>query len=228
MSFKLALLSVSVIVAAGTAAGGSFVFTSGAVMGPDNNVSAEADFTVSTNTMTIVLKNLTSDIKFTTDELTGFKFTSAGLSTTLTSVSDPNGTIDCSTGTCVSGTPSDPEPYGWEVSGTGTNVLEAQGLHPYAIVNGANMDTSQCGGGDNGNICNAQHNPFLNGPVTFTLGFTGSAPTSFSGIEFMFGTGPFLADGNLSPAPEPRYYGLVLLGALGASLLARRRTATQI
>jgi hypothetical protein len=228
LSLSLRLLLVGVLLASGSAMAAQFVFTTGNFSGPDNTLSAEADITVNANSLTITLKNLTPDIGFTTDELTGFQFVTTGSTPTFKaapfSVSDPGGAIDCSTGTCVSDNTGS-APFGWGVTGSGTVVLEPQGLHPYAIVNSAKMDFNHCGGGVNGNICNDQHNPFLNGPVTFTIGFTGAAPTGFKNVKFLFGTQPTYAPGSLTATPEPRLYGLVLFGGLGAALLVRRRAA---
>lgn len=117
------------------------------------------------------------------------------------------GAVDCSSGTCMSvATPTITWTYG---SGQLLAPLPHQG-----IVNNNIVTTD--------GIPNAQHNPYLVGPVTFTFLLTGgpiNGDPTVSDVLFRFGTG----DGEFVSAPEPATLLLLGLGLLGVVLLGRRQ-----
>ena len=211
------------------AAATSFVFT-----GTDNQggvpQNGQATFTINATDLVITLENTggPGQVQDIASELDGINFTltggTAGLDSTMITGSSPNGTVDCSSGTCVfNSTPAtdgpSSNPFLWTLGGTNPfNLLAGSGsFKPNAIVNN-NVAVAD-------GVSNAQHNPLLNGPVTFTIGFTaGTAPTGISGVTFDFGTGPAVVTGNL--VPEPAYSSVLLLGILGVGLLLRRRKST--
>ncbi len=132
---------------------------------------------------------------------------SGGGTLNLTGASAPGG-IDCSSGTCMSvAAPTITWTYG---SGLLLAPLPHQGI--------ANNNVVTTDG-----IPNAQHNPYLNGPVTFTFLLTGG-PTNgdpiVSDVFFRFGTG----DGELVPSTVPEPTTLLLLGTglLGLGVLSKR------
>ena len=95
---------------------------------------------------------------------------------------------------------------------------------PAAVVN--NNITAGSGNGGTGN---PSHNDYLDGPVVFTLQYTGTAPTDVTAATFYFGTSPDTAAGVkssiltvTSETPEPST--LILFGsALVVAGLVRRR-----
>jgi hypothetical protein len=186
-------------------------------------------FTINSNNIMITLTNTggPGDVQDIGSELTGVVFTLGGGSPLFTDSSLSglaSGGVDCSSGTCVSSVPP-ASPYGWQFSGTSTfSLLAGNGSYkPEAIVN----DNIAVADG----VANAQHNPLLLGPVTFTIDFTGAAPTSVNSVIFDFGTGPTTVTGDpctdcggvpQSLSPEPLSMGLTGGGLVLLGLLRRR------
>ena len=87
-------------------------------------------------------------------------------------------------------------------------------------------------------MSNGPHNPFLDGTVTFTFSFTGTAPTSLSNVVFIFGTSDdtqtgVLCTGDSCEAPPPPSVpepsSALLLGTagLGIVMVMKRRFGSQ-
>ena len=97
--------------------------------------------------------------------------------------------------------------------------MDRSGIDVSVVLGFAWVDAATC----------KQHNDYLLGPVTFTLNFAGTAPTSITSALFRFGTNSAdtqtgsCCGGTTSSVPEPT--SIALLGgvvALAASKLKKR------
>jgi hypothetical protein len=200
--------------------------------GPNGNAnqSATAEFNFAdANHFTLTLTN-TGTIIAIDSVLDDFSFTESGTLTTLAlnSIAD-TGVIDCTASTnqasnCTKTTSNLDATGDWSLTKTGNNVSLVAGVgeHPYGIVNDTIL-----GNGNLDGLRNQQHNPYLDGPVTFTFTSTGetSIPT-ISNVVFSFGTTPdFIAGVPVTPTPTPEPASLALLGSAlaGLGLAVRRR-----
>jgi len=201
------------------------------------NDSGKVDFSVSGNTLTIVLTNTTSG-PVTQDQgnaLTGIGFSITGsapslsLSTiALTSGSDiwtstsSHNTSNALSGSWTSQVASSPAPatgiqYGVATTGAngnfnGGSISRGNASPDYGIISGPGSSVS------------GSKFPFIENSLTFTLsGASGLDLSKLSNFRFFFGTD----GGNLttpqSVAPEPSSLGIAALGALGMLCYARRR-----
>jgi hypothetical protein len=202
----------------------TFTFT-----GSDNQggvpQNGSVTFTINSSDLMITLTNTggPGQVQNIASELDGLKFTLTGGSALLNPASltgsNPDGAIDCA-GVSVCTPVTVVSPFGWGLSGGPTFQLAAGGgsFKPNAIVN-----SNVVAPGGNGGVSNAQHNPLLLGPVTFDIGFTGTAPTGIGNVVLQFGTGP--ADVTGTAVPEPSLSGFLLLSLIGVALVVRRKVA---
>ena len=220
--------------------------TTSSILG--DGVSGKATLDFSGTTLTITLEN-DSAAGHIDQVLDGFNFSVTGgtLGTGL-DITKETGFVSCSGGTCTeSSTNSGTEPFGWTAASGGGNSYHvdagAGSFKPYGILPNVTYPTSpNCGGGGGGDLCNSQHNIYLDGPVTMTLPFTPSGPGAtivVGAVTFDWGTSPNTGDGTLTTGscgrdvcsgtltstPEPT--SIVLFGtvALGTCFALRRRFA---
>jgi len=202
----------------GSASAQSFVVSGSGGGGEPLNASAEFTWAPDYSWLEVELTNLTTPLAFQASAISGISFVVNGAPSSafsVTSLTD-SGSVNCSTGTCLfSGVLVDLPTSGWTYDGS-TGLLAAGGgsFKPYEIVNDSIIV--------NDGIPNAQHNPYLRGPVTFHFAITGSYDDLVvSEASFYFGTGPDI----LTAVPEPETYAMLLagLGLLGFAVNRRRR-----
>jgi PEP-CTERM motif len=212
------IVAALTLIGSGTAFALPITFTVGGFEGgePQNGTAA---FSVSGSTLTIVLTNTAGpdQMDAIASVLDGLQFTVSGSpgTMTLSSVSAAGGVICLDDEPCAV---SHPLNFSWLLGDSFT--LAPNGYKPYGIIN----DNYEVEDG----IPNAKHNPYLLGPVTFNINFTGTI-TDVTAATLLFGTEPFdhPGDPGLTSAPEPG--SLILLGSgLLAASRARRRDGRRL
>jgi hypothetical protein len=201
--------SVTFVTPAGSSTGG----------GP---VSAQAVFTTSLNTLNIVLTNLQANPTDVAQNLSDLSFTlSTGQTTgTLTSSSGMERTVNKG-GTFTDGSVVS---TGWQL---GTSPLELDVLGtpvgPAHLIIGP-PGASNLYSNANGSIAgNGPHNPFLTGPVMFTLDIPGvTVDSTVTAATFSFGTTAGINVPGMVPHPfVPEPSSLMLVGVAVAGLAVR-------
>jgi hypothetical protein len=223
--------ATALFVALGASAKASIIFDGNGTAASDGrDQNAEATFDIFATTITVALENTggPGQVGGISSSLTGIQFSLDGGTATLTLASltgsAPSGALDCTAGLAACTSVAAPaSPFGWTV-GAGPAYLLSAGngsFKPYGIMND-NVT------GDTDGTSNAQHNPWLDGIVTFTISFAGgTAPTGISDVTFFFGTAegdtqPGIPKVPLPPVPEPVTSALVGTGLLSLFFLRRR------
>lgn len=190
------------------------------------NESVEADFIVSGGNLLVTLYNTTSNLTFDKQILTGVLFSYAGAGSATGTVSNPTVqgyTINDSNGhLTASGSPAGAN-WHTEIDLTGyvtlTNLNNGNGGGSKGII-----ATTTNPAGTN-NLSN--HDPYLEGPVQFTISGLGLTSSSqITGAQFNFGTAIGTYSGlATSPVstPEPATLSIAAGALLGLLALSRRR-----
>ncbi len=209
---------------------------------PSQTATATFNFAVP-GAFTLTLDNI-GNLNGIASVLDGFNFNQSGLtSLALTGISSSDGLVTCTStsarkGSCTDSNPGAQSLSDWSVSSTGSAVSMSagRGLHPYGIVNDS-ADTWVAKHGRKGGLTNPQHNPYLEGPVTFTfsVGPDSMLPT-VTDFQFLFGTRPDVisgvctSDNQCAPTevppvetPEPGALAMFAAGLLGCALFINRR-----
>jgi hypothetical protein len=197
--------------------------------GGDGPLDAEANFAVSNGQLQVTITNLlspttivsvgqaVSDLSFTLSNAPGTDGTNTAAGQ-LVNVNDPT----AHKVTDVSGTPDrwlSSTDGGFAISGHMITLEAIGGGQPTELI----LPTDS--GGSYASINNgaSSHNPYVDGPATFTLDLTGvTSSTTISNVQFSFGTSPdtFLPG---VPVPAPAIgHGLPVLLAVGGLLFGAK------
>ena len=183
--------------------------------GSDGALDAEANFTISTGQIQVTITNLlnpatiisvgqaVSDLSFTLSNAPG----TLGTTTAVGQLVNVNNHLV----TDASGTPDrwlSSSNGGFAITGD-TILLEAiGGDQPTELI----WPSDDAGKYPDANPGSKSHNPYVDGPATFTLDLSGvTSSTTISGVQFSFGTGPDTVLAGRDPTPVPEPASLVLL-----------------
>jgi hypothetical protein len=237
----VAALGMALAAAGASATILSYTFTANGVTDSVSQAGT-AVFTFDTQNLGTFTVQLTDNVDPTSkipSELDGFEFSFSGGPSVLSLTSVvAQSVINCngsSGSSCPAGDGS--SPYGWGVTLSGDDATLGAGFknggfsyHPYGIVN-----ANYVAPGGNGGLSNAQHNPLLIGPVTFTFTVTGlQTIPEISNVTFLFGTVPDAQDGTCTSGancpqhdpptlPEPRMLALLGLALMSMAWVSRAR-----
>jgi hypothetical protein len=220
------LLLLTLFLVSAPAVAGPIIFEASGTAADGRPDNGRATFTISATSIRIVLENTAGvgQLGGISSVLDGISFVLTGgspVNLALSSVASAAGALDCTAGNALCTPIALPaSPFEWLFNAS-TFLLAPNGLKPYGIVN-SNIT------GNTDGVRNAQHNPYLLGPVTFTINFSGVAPTDVSAATFLFGTVPDRQTGDRVPGPvvpEPASLLLVGTGLLAGFRRWRRRRA---
>jgi hypothetical protein len=193
-------------------------------------VSATAVVQTAADSVTVTLENLIVNQRSIGQNLSDFGFQlSGGTTATLTGSSGTERTVGKHGSFTTGGTVA----TGWELDPTTTGFIHLDVGGPQEAPQHSILGQPGAGGtyaNANASIAgNKPHNPYLAGPVTFSLSVSGvTADTTVSGAFFSFGTEPgdnvFVNQPAAVPLPSSALGSAVLAGlvAVGAARRTRR------
>jgi hypothetical protein len=221
----LGMIAVSVALGGRPVQGGSITYMTpnGSNENGGNPVDATATFTTSTNVITVVLNNLEVNQLTVAQNISDLLFTVSTGQTSgsidQTHSSGTSRTVNSNGSFTDSGSVS-PSHWSLQTSGSQLHLNDLTGGQPMQTI----LGSPGLGGYTNANNSiagNGPHNPFLFGPVTFTLDVTGvTANSTITAVVFSFGTEAGDNVTGVSAVPEPGSIvlagsALAILGALG-------------
>ncbi|MGH9654931.1 MAG: PEP-CTERM sorting domain-containing protein [Bryobacteraceae bacterium] len=228
---KFILGAVAVLSVGGTLALANtitFGTPSGSTAGGES-VSAQAVVMLGSDTLTIVLSNNTSPFQDAGQLLSDFSITLSNGNVSSVTGSGSGSLVKVGSGGSVTnqGTTND---VGWNLDASG-NTLTLDGLNgalhtpKYLVLGSPCADGTYCDA--NGSIAgNPGHNPFIMGPLTFSLSIPGvTASTIVSDSVFSFSTTSGVdVDGvpTTPTVPEPADFALVGLGLIALGCARKR------
>jgi hypothetical protein len=193
--------------------------------------AAQADITLGSNSITVVLTSLTSNPTSAGDLLSGIEIFLDDAPTTATLTSQSGVLIDVAKGGAVTNVTGNPTHWSDALSGTEINLATVGlgGAKPKNLIIDGDGDYS------NANASIPNFKPLIKGAGTFVLTLTGAATPTIDHVVFEFGTGPdSTAAGTCTVGcsstpppgvPEPAAWALMILGFGGAGAMLRRRRA---
>ncbi|WP_165233654.1 PEP-CTERM sorting domain-containing protein [Aquisphaera insulae] len=216
-----------------SAQAGSFVFVTPADATTSGPVSAEADFTTAEGKITIVLKNLQSNIGDVAQAISDIKFSVGSSSELIGAAVDSPASVGkevtvASNKTYSVGSSAEAD---WNSSIVANSVhLDAlgSGQPQHLIIGGPDSTTNKYAAAGGSIAGNGPHNPFLYESATFVItGDNITANTLIKDVSFSFGTkeGEHVIPSAAVPEPSSLLLGLAGIGLAGAVKFARRRQA---
>jgi hypothetical protein len=220
-------LAIASIAAAGQAQAITFTASGTAGDGRPDNGQVDFSFNATYTDLLVTLTNTAGagQLGGISSVLDGVKFTLSGVALSALSLNtayaaasfDPNGTVNCTGASCVTNAaPVSVTTSGWTYATTGLLSAGNGSFKPYGIVNTNLAHTD--------GIPNAQHNPYLEGPVTFDFSITNpsNAAISVTSANLYFGTVPDIHAG-VATVPEAGTWAMMMAGLGLVGLQMRRR-----
>jgi hypothetical protein len=231
----LGMVAVSLALGGRPVEGGSITYMTpnGSNESGGNPVDATATFTTSANVITVVVNNLEMNPKTVAQNISDLFFTvSTGQKTGSIDQTHSSGTSRTVNGNgsfTDSGSVS-PSHWSLQTSGSQLHLNDLTAGQPIQTI----LGSPGSGGYTNANSSikgNGPHNPFLFGPVTFTLDVTGvTANSNITAVTFSFGTEAGDNVSGVSAVPEPG--SIVLAGSalaiMGVVGVVRRRARARV
>ncbi len=195
------------------------------------NVQATCDFTLSNNTVSLLLSNLEGNVISDSQTISGITFsvTSAAGSGALTTFNSGNiSTIDTGTSNYTAGVSDALTRWMATESGTTIGLTTLTGGQPNRLIIGPdNMGgfDPNVGQYTNANPSVSNHNPNVLGTASFAITVPGvTSASQISGVSFKFGTASTPESVTGQVVPEPSTLMSLFIAAIVGLFVARRKT----